>query len=213
MGSSDSGMFWVIVLVIGFVLVVGVIVFLMMRGRAKKLSGLAAARGLRYTKRDDAKLGQFGGELYALNVVEGERNGRPFVVYDSTRTQEDDEGGTSKSVAVVAVGTGRRVPDVRCVRRKGLFGGNRGVQTGDPDFDKRFTTTASDGGFAAAVLTPPVRQLLLAGKVRWFACRGDAVVLCTDGKYPPAGLDGVVDRGFGLAGAIDPSVWDRLPPA
>lgn len=212
MGSMDSSTLWGIALALVIVAIIGVIAFLMMRGRARELGGLAAARGLRYTKRDDALVGRYGGELYALNVIEGERDGHAFVVYDSTRTKEDEEGGTPKSVSVVAVRLGRRMPELRCERRKGLLGGGHGIQTGDAEFDKHYTTTG-DAGFAAAVLVPPVRQLLLAGKARWFACRGDAVVLCADGRYKPDGLDKAAESVVRLVGTIPAAVWDRLPPA
>ena len=213
MDSTSSDWFWPLVFGLCIAAVIAVVVVLRNSARGRALSQFAAKRGLRYTKRDDTLTAQYAGGMYAVHVVEGEKGGRRFVVFDSERSEETDEGSTSKPVTVVALRVGRRLPSLRCeMHKRALFGGAaKGFRTGDQDFDKRFTVTTADAAFASAVLTPSVRAILLKEKCHQFVCHNDSVTLITSGRYPLKGFDAAIERAERVVAEVPADAWQRLP--
>ena len=132
-------------MVLAALVVVAIIVFWRRRStaRTRALAALAAARGLRFTVRDDGYRERFGGEEWAANILEGEHAGHPLVVFDSAFSEDDfaeDSPPLIEDVTVVAIGTGHALPSLRCeaMPRSAVFGSRADFHSGDRAFDKRF---------------------------------------------------------------------------
>jgi hypothetical protein len=71
-------------------------------------------------------------------------------------------------------------PDVRLVGRSGIgafFNPVRGIGTGDEEFDRRFVIKPADRPEAIQVVTPEIRQAMLAGYFgNWQITRGTLIV-------------------------------------
>lgn len=197
-----SATWWVIggVLVVTAVVVAGVLIGLRRRSkhRDQALSSMASARGMAYNDRDDSLTDRYTGEGYARHVVEGERLGRPFAVFESSHTEHSDDEPRVVDVTVAAIQTRYQLPKIRCeVNRRVLPGvmPSWRFRTGDEEFDRRFRVETDDLPSAAAVLTPAVREAILSDgrKPLMVLFKDDAVVLVTKGLYRPGRFDQVVE--------------------
>ncbi|WP_291378683.1 hypothetical protein [Demequina sp.] len=87
----------------------------------------------------------------------------------------------------------------------------RATTTGDPAFDRRWSVTTANEEFAAALLTPAVREALMhpAAEGRAVTFRGDQVSTWAlgDGSWDAARVR--LDFLAVLAGRIDPAVWQQ----
>ncbi len=167
--------------------------------RDEALSSMASSRGMAYNTRDDSLTDRFAGEGFAKHVVEGERQGRHFAVYETSHTdQADDSDARPVDVTVAAMRTRYRLPKIRCEVNKRVLPGVMPAwrfRTGDEEFDRRFRVETDDLPSAAAILTPAVREAILtdARKPLMVLFKDDAVVMVTKGLYRPGRLDDVVD--------------------
>jgi hypothetical protein len=184
----------------------------------RDLAALAAARGWRYTARDDTFLRRFTGYPFgrgarhtpALDLVTGTHRGREFACFQFAPPRSLPAGEYSaeiRYVRVVAVSLPTPVPTVLVTGARTAPRWTRRYTTGDDTFDRTFAVGTEDEPFAGRLLTVPVRHALLAdpppGSLRFGG--GDLVGWQPDtGDLAATMVEPAVDRLCDLL--------DRVPP-
>lgn len=206
--------------VLVFVAIMGLIVWMFVRtarrnraprnpATSQDLARLAAAKGWRYSPRDDEFLRRFDGypfgrgttALPALDLVTGTHRGRMFACFQyrpPRRMVPGDYPMELRYVRVFAVSLPGSTPTVLVTRGRTAPRWTRRYTVGDDTFDRAFAVGTEDERFAGRLLTAPVRRWLL--------------------DNPPAGslkfggtdlVEWYEDKGGFTASTIEPTV-DRL---
>jgi hypothetical protein len=206
-----------VVFVLVFVAIMGLVAWFFVhtvrRNRAPRdpavgqdLARLAAAKGWRYTPRDDEfprrlRGYPFGGAMPAVDLVTGTHRGRTFACFQYRRPRRTSPGDYPmdlRYIRAVAVSLPASVPNVLITRGRTTPRWARRYTVGDDAFDRAFAVGTDDEAFASRLLGMPLRRWLLdnppAGSLRF------------------GGTDLVEwheDRGGFQASTIEPTV-DRL---
>ncbi|MGN6577805.1 MAG: DUF3137 domain-containing protein [Nocardioides sp.] len=233
----DSSLLPVLFVVgVAVVVLVAVLGFLAEKKRRELLQRVAASRGWRYTRRDDAWAGYFGGSPFgrghnrqAHNILTGVHDGRDFVgfdyLYHTTETSTDAQGHTtSREVShwfsVLALRTADGFPALE-VSPEGFFGRaigkltNRDIQLESEEFNRAFTVVSADRRFAYDILHPRLMErLLLTRDVGWKIQQG-WILAVEPGRHDVTDIDrrlAVID---GVLDAVPDFVRQQygLPPA
>jgi hypothetical protein len=181
------------------------------------LARLAAAKGWRYSPRDDEFLRRFKGYpfgrgatvLPALDLVTGTHRGRTFACFlyrPPRRTVPAEYPMELRHVRVVAVSLPASVPTVLVTRGRTAPRWTRRYTVGDDAFDRAFAVGTEDEQFAGRLLSLPVRRWLLdnppAGSLRFGGA--DLVEWREDrGGFQASTIEPTVDRLIALL--------DRIP--
>ena len=232
----DSSLLAVLFVVgLGVVVLVVVLGFLAEKKRREMLQRVAASRGWRYTRRDDAWADYFDGSPFgrghnrqAHNILTGTHDGRDFVgfdyLYHTTETSTDAQGRTSSRevshwFSVLALRTADGFPPLE-VSPEGFFGRaigkltNRDIQLESEEFNRAFSVVSSDRRFAYDILHPRLmEQLLLTRDVGWKIQQG-WILAVEPGRHDVTDIDrrlGVID---GVLDAVPDFVRQQygLPP-
>jgi hypothetical protein len=210
--------------VLVFVLGVGLVVALAVRGhrrermRSEALRSLAADHGWTYAERDDAWCEAFDGLPFgtghnrqARNVVTGSHRGRSLVLFDyvyyTTETDRDAQGNTrTREVphahAVVGIGVGADVPRLS-VAPEGFFGRAIGKLLGNDieleseEFNRAFRVRSDDRRFAYDVLHPRLMEYLLTVRETSWRTTNATLVTTSPGRHRPEDVEAriaVLDR-------------------
>ncbi|HEX2132004.1 MAG TPA: hypothetical protein VHH15_10610 [Actinophytocola sp.] len=212
--------------VLVFVAIIGFAIWLLVRtarrnraprdpAAGRDLARLAAARGWRYTPRDEEFVRRYDGYPFgrggpALDLVTGTHRGREFASFQYSPPRALQPGEYSAEidyVRVFAVSLPGPVPSVLVSPASAAPRWARRYTTGDDEFDRAFTVGTEDEPFANQVLTPTVQRRLLddppPGPLRF----GDQALLTwrpDRGGFDPHEVDAVLDRLCDLL--------DQLPP-
>ena len=196
-----------IAFVLVFAAVIGLVVWLVVRtvrrNRAprdpavgQELARLAAARGWRFSPRDDGFLARFEGYPFgrggrsrpALDLVTGTHRGRTFACFQYVPPRSLPAGEYSAEIdyaRVFAVALPATVPTVLVTDARSAPRWTRRYVVGDDAFDRAFAVGTEDEPYANRLLSAPVRHWLLAnppaGSLRfggpdlitWHADEGD----------------------------------------
>jgi hypothetical protein len=174
--------------VLVFAAIIGLVVWLGVRtarrNRARRdpavsagLAELAAAKGWRFSAREDGFLRRFHGYPFghgarsrpALDLVAGGHRGREFVCFQYAPPRALPPGDWVAEVGyarVVAVSLPAPVPTMLVTPARGAPRWARRFTTGDAEFDRAFAVGTEDERFAGRLLTEPVRRWLLANEPR-----------------------------------------------
>jgi hypothetical protein len=173
-----------VMFVLVFVAIMGLLVWLFVRtnrrNRAPRnpaigqdLARLAAARGWRFSPREDEFLRRFDGypfgrgatALPALDVVTGTHRGRDFACFQYKPPRKIVPGDYPmelRYVRAVVVSLPATVPTVLLTRGRTAPRWTRRYTTGDDAFDRAFAVGTEDEPFAGRLLSEPVRRWLQA---------------------------------------------------
>jgi hypothetical protein len=173
-----------IAFVLVFVAIIGLVVWLGVRtarrnraprdpAAGRDLAALAAARGWRFTAKDDTFLRRFNGYPFgrggrsrpALDLLTGTHRGRAFACFQFSPPRSLPAGEYSAEidyVRVVAVSLPAPVPTVLVTDARAAPRWTRSYTTGDDAFDRTFAVGTEDEPFAGRLLTEPVRRWLVA---------------------------------------------------
>lgn len=181
------------------------------------LARLAAAKGWRYSPRDDEFLRRFKGypfgrgttTLPALDLVTGTHRGRTFACFlyrPPRRMVPGDYPMELRYVRVFAVSLPASVPTVLVTPGRAAPGWTRRYTVGDEAFDRAFAVGTEDERFAGRLLGVPVRRWLLdnppAGSLRFGGA--DLVEWHQDrGGFQASAIEPTLDRLYALL--------DRIP--
>lgn len=215
--DDSNAIIWIVVLL--FVLAVGIPIALVYWRRSRKLEAFAKANGLGYQKSNRELPTAYRGVVAATNVLETQSPGGSLVVFqgvfDTGKTTGDDGQPKMANIVVVRSQLPRRVPRLVCRPRHKLgdLGKSERFLTGDASFDNKFTCTTENVQFGTLVLTPQVRQLLLAAQPVFFIAEGQAVSLATKGALTEKNYQKVVAQAQAVWAAADPRAGLPAPGA
>ena len=211
-----------VVLVVG----IGVLGFLAAKKRREALASFAAARGWRYTQRDDSLTRRFEGRPFgqgygrqATNVVHGTHDGRPMVAFDYQYTTSSGHGQDRSTdthhYSVLALSLGTVLPALS-VAPEGFFGRtvgrltNTDIELESEDFNRAFTVRSPVRKFAFDVLHPQMMQLLLQWPDLGWRFEGDSMLVVSNGRHSLEEIDARLRVMDAIVDAIPDFVWQQV---
>lgn len=222
---------WLFVVVIAAILVVGVISYFVDKKRREALAAVGAEHGFVVLDDDQLEelLGYWQRDSWPFDVGHGRRftfgmrgtwDGRQALIcdyqYKTTSGSGKNRSTTTHRVSLSAVQLPVALPTLR-VRPEGVFSRAWGAMTDSDidleweEFNRDFVVESPDRAFATAVLHPRMMEHLVALGDIAFSLEGRDAYMCEPGSHVPENatsklevLDGILDR-------LPPHVLDRGP--
>lgn len=216
-----------VVAVLALGIAIAYLSYLAERKRREALQRFAASRGWTYVEQDDSLVHRFDGAPFgrghgrrATNVLRGEHDGRPVVVFEY-RYQETHSNGNKGTrtvtyrFTVYAVELGVRTPGLVIDPENMLerFAGRllgSDIELESEEFNRAFRVNSPDRRFASAVLHPRMMEHLLRFRETAWRLEDDAMLLVEDGRYDPAGVDARLGMMDSVLDLVPEFVWQDL---
>lgn len=192
------------------------------RERQEGLAWWASQREWTFLPEDPRLVSRFVGSPFghgssrrARNVIHGKHRGRAFTAFDYRYVTSSGDSSTTHHYSVVALALGVAVPSLSVAPQGGvgrffgrLFGTD--IILGDPPFDDRFAVSADDPRFAADVLHPAMRQMLMTwGDLAW-RLSVDSLLVIRQGAQQPPEIDAKLAAMDALVAQVPAHVWATL---
>jgi hypothetical protein len=194
--------------------------------RRSAIAAHAAEREWTHLEEDSSLVGHFPGPPFdqgddrrVTTVVRGRYDGRDLLAFDHTYETTSGFGSDRRTTwhkhSIVSLSLGAEFPSLSVAPEgllsrmfNGFFGSD--LTVGDAVFDDAFRISATDPAYAADVLQPEVRAVLLQHRDLTWRIEGDTLLAVRDGHHVAEEIEPTLLAVQAVIQAIPDRVWARV---